>query len=173
MTRFSVLPGSSTITTELRSNVHPVHAVGTGLGGYLEGELRGDGSPDLDKLHRAHLELPVQTLKSGNRIEDREMERRMDVRRYPNLVADVNKLDALGAGRYRATAEMNVRGNTRTVYAEVRLEVSGSRVVVDSEHTFDMRDFGIDPPRVLMLKMEPAVLVTAHIEAERDGGGET
>lgn len=166
MVRFKVVPASSEIATDIRSNVHPVHAVGRALSGFLEGDMNADGTPDLDQPHRAHLELPVLSLKSGNRLEDMEIERRMDVRRYPNLVADVRKLVPAGSGRYRASADLNVRGNTRAVQADVRVRVDGARLVVDAEHTFDMRDFGIDPPRVLMLKMEPAVRVRAHIEAE-------
>ena len=160
--RFDVITGSSTVATALRSNVHPVNAVSNGLGGYLEGELGRSGAPDLKQPHRAHLELPVRSLKSGNRIEDMEMERRMDVRRYPNIVADVQELKPLGAGKYRATAELNVRGNSKTVQANVSIAVTGSRVVVETEHIFDMREFGIDPPRVLMLRMEPEVRVKVH-----------
>lgn len=168
MVRFNVVSANSEIATDMRSNVHPVRAVGTGLNGYLEGELNDDGTPDLGQPHRAHLELPVETLKSGNRLEDMEMERRMDVRRYPKLVADVQKLVAAGNGRYRASADLNVRGQARSVQADVTLSIDGDRLVVEADHNFDMRDFGIDPPRVLMLKMEPGVRVRAHIEATRE-----
>jgi polyisoprenoid-binding protein YceI len=163
-----VNPGSSAVATDLKSNVHPVHAVGKGLSGFLEGELTPDGTPDLDKPHRARLEMPLQALKSGNRIEDMEMERRMDVRRYPNIVAKILKLEPLGDSRYTATADLTVRDTTKTVKAAVEVHVDGTKLVVETEHVFDMRDFGVDPPRILMLKMEPEVRVKAHIEAELD-----
>ena len=37
------------------------------------------------------------------------------------------------------------------------------------ESIFDIRDFGMDPPRILMLKVEPEVGVRVEILAEREG----
>jgi hypothetical protein len=33
-----------------------------------------------------------------------------------------------------------------------------------------MRDFGVNPPRILTLKVEPEVNVEAHLVAEEEGG---
>ena len=150
----------------MRSNVHPVHASGTRLSGFLEGDLAPDGMPDLTRPHRAVLDLPVDGIRSGNRIQDREMERRMDARRFPSIGCVVTGLEPRGAaGNYSARAELTVRGRSRKVVADVRITRQGESVVIDAQQTFDMRDFGIDPPRVLVLKMEPEVRVSAHIVA--------
>jgi len=37
------------------------------------------------------------------------------------------------------------------------------------ESTFDVRDFGMEPPRILMLRVEPDVYVRVEIIAEREG----
>jgi hypothetical protein len=37
------------------------------------------------------------------------------------------------------------------------------------EHTFDIRDFGMDPPKILMFRVEPEVNVRVEIVAEKVG----
>ena len=39
---------------------------------------------------------------------------------------------------------------------------------LEGESTFDIRDFGMEPPRILMLKVEPEVSVRVEIVAERE-----
>ena len=45
--------------------------------------------------------------------------------------------------------------------------VNGQMVILAGETTFDVRDFGMEPPRILMLKVEPDVRVKVAIVAEK------
>ena len=45
--------------------------------------------------------------------------------------------------------------------------VDGEMVILAGEKTFDVRDFGLEPPRILMLKVEPDVTVKVAIVAEK------
>ena len=36
------------------------------------------------------------------------------------------------------------------------------------ESTFDIRDFGMEPPRILLLKVQPDVHVRVEIHAEKE-----
>jgi hypothetical protein len=38
----------------------------------------------------------------------------------------------------------------------------GHSIELEGEATFDICDFGMEPPRILMFKVEPEVRVTAH-----------
>ena len=40
---------------------------------------------------------------------------------------------------------------------------------LDGSSTFDIRDFGMEPPRILMLKVHPEVTVRVAIVATREG----
>ncbi len=40
---------------------------------------------------------------------------------------------------------------------------------LEGESTFDVRDFGMDPPKMFMLKVEPEVRVRVVIVAEQEG----
>jgi hypothetical protein len=38
-------------------------------------------------------------------------------------------------------------------------------LTIDGEQVIDMRDFGIDPPRLIILTVDPEVTVRVHIAA--------
>jgi hypothetical protein len=41
-------------------------------------------------------------------------------------------------------------------------------VTLAGRSTFDIRDFGMEPPRILMLKVQPEVAVRVEIVAEKE-----
>ena len=64
---------------------------------------------------------------------------------------------------------MTFKGSTRAYEEEMVLSQDGdSTLLLSGESTFDIRDFGMDPPRILMLKVEPQVGVRVEIVAERE-----
>lgn len=165
---FEIVPGESRLETEVRSSVHPIHSRSTELSGRIEGSFDGDGRPDLTQPHQARIELPVRSVASGNRLNDGEMLRRVDARRYPTLtfqVADVRKSEGSEDGSYVGTVTVDAHGRTRRQEVPFHLVVDGDRLLLDAGHTFDMRDFGLQPPRIFTLKVEPEVQVTVHLVA--------
>jgi hypothetical protein len=168
--RYEVDPQASAVAIAARSTIHPVHIAAHGLNGYLEGELGRGGRVDLKVPHRARLSMPVSQMRSGNPVQDMEMDRRMETGRYPTIDCEVDRLVANGRGGYRASARVMVHGQTRAVEAEVLISTTGpGQVVIDVEHVFDMRDFGINPPSLLIVKVEPQVAVRVRIEAAARG----
>ena len=169
MPRYSVDTGQSQVEIGLRVNLHPSHIVATGIRGEVECELDGEGRPRLDRPFTAELKLPVESISSGIALQDRLMRGRFDSSRYPNITASVVSGEAISAdeGRYRATAKLTMHGQTREVSGEVRLHFNGGTMTADAPATINMKDFGIDPPRLIMLKVEPDVDISAHIVAEQ------
>ena len=134
----------------------------------IECEVDDQGRPRLDQPYSAELTLPVDAIKSGNGIQDREMRRRFDVGRYPSITARVTRGEALeGDGRYRALAQLTMHGQTREISGEVQLHVDGTAMTIDGQQVINVKDFGIDPPRLIILKVEPEVDLRVHIVAER------
>ena len=147
--------------------MHPSHIDANALTGVIECELDDQGKPRLDQPYSAELTLPVDSIKSGNSIQDREMRRRFDASRYPTITARVTRGEALdGGGRYRAVAQLTTHGQTREVSGEVQLDVDGTTMSIDGQQVINVKDFGIDPPRLIILKVEPEVDVRVHIVAE-------
>jgi len=168
MPQFRVNTSQSTVKVGLRVNLHPSHIDANALTGVIECELDGDGQPRLDQPYSAELSLPVDAIKSGNGIQDREMRRRFDVGRYPTITARVTHGEALeGKGRYRAVAQLTMHGQTREISGEIQLSVDGTTVTIDGQQVINVKDFGIDPPRLIILKVEPEVDLRVHIVAER------
>jgi polyisoprenoid-binding protein YceI len=164
--RFEVNTAQTTIQVGLRVNLHPSHVNANALTGFIECELDDQGKPRLDQPYRAELTLPVEAIKSGNGIQDREMRRRFDTSRYPNITAVVTHGEALdGEGRYRATAQLTLHGVTKDITGDVHITANGRTLTIDGQQVINIKDFGIDPPRLIILKVEPDVDLQVHIVA--------
>ena len=169
MPRFRVNTARSTVKVGLRVNLHPSHIDANALSGFIECEVDEQGKPRLDQPYGAELTLPVEAIKSGNGIQDREMRRRFDVSRYPTITATVTRGEALeGEGRYRAVAQLTMHGQTREITGDVQLGVNGTTMSIDGQQVINVKEFGIDPPRLIILKVEPDVDLQVHIVAERE-----
>ncbi len=166
MPRFRIDPERSLVWIEARSSVHPIHGEAHGLSGSLEVQFDGDGL-DLSSAPEISVELPVERLKSGNRVEDAEMMRRVDVRKYPTIRGIVRDMKAQGVdGRYSVTGDLTFHGVTQSVEGEVTVSRPDDQtVVIEGEHEFDIRDFKVNPPKILMLKVHPEVRVRIRVEA--------
>ena len=150
--------------------MHPIHSETLALTGVIEGELSEEGAPRFELNHGARLELPAESLKSGNRLQDMEMLRRLDIRHYPLIDVVVDRAWQIdGTSRFRASVRVTAHGRTRTFEEDFSLRLEGRRLVVEGEHYFDMRDFDVDPPGFLGIKVHPQVRIRARIVAEQEG----
>ena len=166
--RFTIEPERSTVAIEARSSVHPINGETNGVEGTVELAVAGD-TPDLSTPPAAHIELPIDRLSSGNRLYDNEMQRRVDARKFPTIIGELELAEAAdGDGRYHVSGTLRFHGQRRTVDADIIAKVTGTRLVADWEQTIDIRDFGVEPPKILMLRVYPDVKVVVHIEAEAD-----
>jgi polyisoprenoid-binding protein YceI len=167
--RYRIVPGRSRVWVQARSSLHPIHSETDGLEGWLDLDVQ-DGDLDLDAPSSGHLELHVDRLRTGNAFEDAEMRRRVDTRRYPTISGDLAMMSPAGsAQRYLVEGDLTFRGVTRRYRDEMTVEVvDGSTLTLAGESTFDVRDHGLEPPRILMLKVEPEVKVRVAIVAEKE-----
>ena len=101
---------------------------------------------------------------------DAELLRRISARRFPNVTLDLRDCVASGSeNRYRLAGELTFHGVTRPVDGTVNVEVASERrLVVTGEQVFDIRDFDVPSPTVLMLRIYPDVRVRLHVEADLD-----
>ena len=153
---------------EARSNVHPIHTEAEGLEGWLDLEI-SDGAVDVDHP-LGHLEFPVENLKSGNSFEDKELRRRIDARRYPSIAGDLTSMKQTNdSANYSVGGDLTFRGVTKSYEDAMSVKVIDDRTVtLAGQSTFDIRDFGMEPPRILILKVQPEVTVRVEIVAEKE-----
>jgi polyisoprenoid-binding protein YceI len=167
--RYRILPTRSRVWIEARSNVHPIHSEAEGLEGSLDLDI-SDGKINVDQTLLGHLEFPVESLKSGNALEDRELRRRIDARRYPAIAGDLKSMKMTNEpAQYTVSGDLTFRGVTRTYEDTMTLGMLDDRTMtLAGQSTFDIRDFGMEPPRILMLKVQPEVTVRVEIVAEKE-----
>lgn len=167
--RYRILPTRSRVWIDARSNVHPIHTEADGLEGWLDLDI-SRGKVGVGRTPRGHVEFPVDNLKSGNVFEDRELRRRIDSRGHPKISGDLTSMKRAGAPmRYTVNGNLTFRGVTRNYEDVMAVEVSDDGMVTfTGQSTFDIRDFGMEPPRILMLKVEPEIAVRVEIIAEND-----
>ena len=147
----------------------PIQWEAAGCEGWVEAEVV-DGAIDTSVPPKARLELAVRNLKSENTLYDAELMRRIDARRFPTTVVVLTQV--VGADdRYQLAGEVTFHGVTRPVRGTVVAHVEPSgELRVTGEQTFDIRDFRIPSPTILMLKIFPDVRVRLRLEAVREDG---
>ena len=66
--------------------------------------------------------------------------------------------------------DLTFRGVTDTYEDEIhdRRWSTSRQLRLKGESTFDIRDFGMEPPKILMLKVQPEVKVRVEIVAEKE-----
>ena len=124
MTRFRIVPERSRVSIDARSSLHPIHTETDGLEGWLELDVPGGAKVDLAAAPAGHLELPVDRLRSGNALEDRELLRRIDARRFPTIAGDLSVMkDTDDDGRYAVAGDVTFRGVTRRYEDDMTVEL--------------------------------------------------
>ncbi len=166
MGHFKVIPERSRVWVEARSTLHTVVAKAEGITGFIEAKV-AEGRVVLDPQPRARFEFPVEALRSGNPLFDQELPRRVNARRYPTVAVEVKGVSAEADG-YRVRAQISFHGVTREVEGSVTVRTDGNRLVVEGEQVVDIRDFGLEPPRLLLLRAYPDVKVRVYLEAEKE-----
>lgn len=165
MTRFVVDPARSQVWIDGSSTVHPVRATATGLEGMFEADVV-DGA--ISSPVSGRIEIAVERLRSGNPLVDRETRRRVDARRYPTIEGRVTETLGVDGPRARVRGVIDFRGESRTVEGALDITPTEDGVHIEGQQTFDVRDWGLDPPRLLALKVHPQVEVRVSVEAVRE-----
>lgn len=169
MTTYQILPDRSRVWIEAESSVHPIHGESTGLRGYVEAATN-DGYLDLSTPATFSVELPVEQLKSGNKLQDREMARRIDAKKHPVITGEAQDAEHLEADRYRLRGNLTFHGVTQQVEGEMIITLNGDgSMVLSGEQVFDIRDYDVKPPKILTLKVYPEVKVRVEVIAEAAG----
>jgi polyisoprenoid-binding protein YceI len=168
--RYQIIPERSRVWIDARSSVHPIQSTTDGLEGFVDVETRAEDGLDLSVEPAGKLSFRVDRLSSGNRLEDRELQRRIDARRFPTIDGVLTRIERAGDDSgYHVTGDLAFRGVVRRCDDEMTISVVDDRTLrLEGRSTFDIRDFGMDPPRILMLRVHPEVAVRVEIVAERE-----
>jgi polyisoprenoid-binding protein YceI len=152
--RYSVDAAGAAIAFVATSSVHPIRTHGV-ASGWLEASFDDAGFAPGKNL-RGRLEVPVADLSSGNPLVDREMKRRVDTATHPLIVAEIESTEDTNGNTATITGTIRFLGMETLVEGELNL-FPGPRLTGVGE--FDVRWWGLEPPRLLMLRVDPIVTV--------------
>ncbi len=76
----------------------------------------------------------------------------------------------LGAAHphYVVTGDIAFHGKTRTFAHEMHIEVGEETVSLIGDYVFDIREFGMKPPSMLMIRVYPEISVRVELHGTRD-----
>jgi len=163
--RFSFDPERSCVWVDARSNLHPLQTETRGLEGWVELAADPEGAVDLAHPVTGELALSVDRLTSGNQLYDRELKRRIEAKKFPTITGRIiNFTTTDEAGRYLVVGDLSFHGKTRTFEHEMSIEFrGGSGIAMKGDYVFDIREFGMKPPSMLMLRVYPQVAVRVEL----------
>jgi PadR family transcriptional regulator, regulatory protein PadR len=168
MSRFVLDPERSAVLIDARSTVGPICFGSTGVTGSLYAAI-GDGGISTEIPPSGGLTIDMRGLSSGNKLYDAELHRRINSRRFPTAKVELKECVPSAPGwRYRLRGELTFHGITRRTEGTVQVEAaSDDRIVISGEQAFDIRDFALPSPTMLMLRIFPDVRVRLSAEAVR------
>ena len=156
--RFEIDETTASVVFAASSSVHPIRSVGS-VSGWIEAAVRDDAFAE-DQALEGHLEVPLNGLSSGNPLIDREMKRRVDSGVHPAINANIEGTLRVDGNQATITGTIDFLGASTLVAGEV-VVLPGPRLVGTGE--FDVRWWGLEPPRLFMLRVDP--IITVEIDA--------
>jgi len=166
----TLIPERSAVVLDVATSLGPVTFGANGIEGFIEAAVH-DGVVDGTHPAAAHLELLVNRLTSGNSAYDGELHRQIDARRFPTAYVDLYEAVPVDwpSVTFQVRGEVTLRGMTvpasGVVVAERR---EPGMLVVSGEESLNISDYGIPPPSLFMIKIDPEVKIRLYLEA-RDG----
>ena len=152
----------------VRTSLGPVTFGANGVEGFIAAAVDGDRI-EAEVSPAAHLELLVNRLTSGNSAYDSELHRQIDARRFPTAFVDLHTVTAVDSSTFHVRGEVTLRGVTVPVEGVVTADMPEPELmVVSGEESLNISDFGIPPPSLFMIKIDPEVKLRLYLEARAE-----
>lgn len=155
-------PDASRLDVHASSSLHGIDTGAAGVEGELSLVLAPDGTIDRSAPVEASIRFPLERLRSGNPLEDVATERAIELKRYPVVEGRLTAIEPAGDDprRHRVTGELTFHGVTHEVTGEIELVVGDDgSLAITGEETLNVRQWGVRPPRLGLLKVHDDIRV--------------
>lgn len=152
----------SVIDIKAESSMHPIEGQSQDVSGRVEVEIDDQGQLRVEPRPSAHVELPIEALESGHTLQDKEMRRRVEAKKFPTINYRLEEATG-GPEQFKLSGTLTFHGVEQQFSETVTARLDGDSLVVEGEHTFDIRDFDVKPPKMLGLQVYPEVRVVARL----------
>jgi polyisoprenoid-binding protein YceI len=138
------LPNGRLISGVLSFDGHATVGDFTGTTRTVAGQITG--APDIGGV-RGWVEAPVQSLKTGDKKRDKDLNKSMESSKYPNLRFDLNRITAKkSAGDsipVTLHGTLDIHGVTRRVELPGTIEFKGANARVRSDFPLNLKEYEI------------------------------
>lgn len=162
MSSFRLIPEQSTVRIDGSSSVHAIHAESAGLTGEIDVTLTSRGLK-AGSVVSGWVEIEVARLRASNPLVEAETKRRIDAKRFPTIRGTLTAAPVGTSTTALASGEVGTitfRGITAPVEGELVIEREGDTLHLTGSQRFDIRNWDLQPPKILLLKVSPMITVT-------------
>lgn len=133
------------------------------------------GAPSISGV-RGWVEAPVQSLKTGDRKRDKDLNKSMESSRYPKLRFDLNRITAKQSGDsipVTLHGTLDIHGVTRRVELPGTIQFQGTNARVRSDFPLNLKEYGIGGLSKMfgILKMHDGIEVHVDLVFQLGAGG--
>lgn len=164
MPTYRVEAGTS-VTVKARSSIHDTVTRWDKVSGTVEadpGALDGGGT-------RATFTVDMGAFDAGDWLKNRKLKKDLAADKYPTAVFELREVKDVtqNGDAFEATATGVIRYRDHEVAVEIKGTGTMSAGSIEAKGAFDIniRGFGMEPPKVLMFKMEPEVTIDVTLRA--------
>lgn len=159
-----VFSKESVVEIHANSSMHPIEGETHEVTGEASGEVE-DGQIVLDPQPQGYFEIPVDAMKSGHKLQDMEMRRRVEAKKFPTIRYELAQIEG-GPETFDVTGKLTFHGVTKEFTEKVTARIEGDTLHAEGEHTLDLNDYGMKPPKILNLQVYPEVRVVVRVVAK-------
>lgn len=159
---YQAQPQNGKIVIEGTSNVHDWEMDVEKFSSQLE------ATENLASITALELSVQVDGLKSGKGGMDKNAYEALNEDDYKTIVftaTEVN-LEKTSDNTYKAVAKgkLSMAGSSKNVSIPLTLKTSGQNLTLEAEHTLDMTNYDIDPPKAMFGTIKTGKEVTINFE---------
>ena len=160
--RYRIVPDASTVTIIGETSLYPI-VVNVTPNGWLEAAVV-DGEFAAGTEIRAEVEIAVIEFRSGNPLVDRETRRRLRANQDPTISGSVREVVKIDGPEATVKGTVTFLGRNVEQEGVVRLSDPGDgSLSLTGRGQMDVQWWGLEPPTLLVLKMDPVVTVSIDL----------
>jgi len=106
------------------------------------------------------VDVSLIDLKSDNDDRDEHMHETINVEKYTQAIYTINSVIKNTVGTYNINGKLNLHGVSKEVNLLGEVTTSSDKVIIKAKTTFNMSDFGIEPPSMLFLTVRDQLDMT-------------
>ncbi|MGO1728947.1 MAG: YceI family protein [Flavobacteriaceae bacterium] len=123
---------------------------------------------NLASISALELSVEVNGLKSGKGGMDKNAYKALNKDDYKTIVFTSTEvsIEKTSDNTYKAVAkgQLSIAGSSKNVSIPLKLKTSGQNITLEAEHTLDMTNYDVDPPKAMFGTIKTGKEVTINFE---------